>query len=129
MRRQAATPKGLEGRVRDFRFDNVGDPRVARKVTYPLPTMLTALIAGLVTNARSLGQVEQRTGQMVKKHGHWLGLNQRIADNTLGKVLPRLSLPDLVTGLHSKGQGPIPAEAPPMRTGLISRPLMSPAVS
>ena len=100
MRRQAATPKGLERRVRDFRFDNVGDPRFARKVTYPLPTVLTAFIAGLVTNARSLRQVEQRTGQMVSKHGRWLGLDQRIADNTFGKVLPRLSLAELTNAMH-----------------------------
>ncbi len=102
MQRQAATPRGLERRVRDFRFKKVSDPRVARKVTYPLPAVLTAFIAGLVTNARSLRQVEQRTGQMVKKHGRWLGLDHRIADNTFGKVLPRLSLPDLVGALHNE---------------------------
>jgi hypothetical protein len=105
MRRQAATPKGLERRVRDFRFENVGDPRIARKVTYPLPTVLTAFIAGVVTNARSLRQVEQRTGQMVSKHGRWLGLDQRIADNTFGKVLPRLSLADLVNAMHREVKG------------------------
>jgi len=101
MQRQAATPKGLERRVRNLQFEQVGDPRVAHKVTYPLPMVLTAFIAGLVTNARSLRQVEQRTGQMVNKHGRWLGLDERIADNTFGKVLPRLALPDLVAGLHS----------------------------
>ncbi|NNL47506.1 MAG: ISAs1 family transposase [Acidimicrobiia bacterium] len=89
-------------RVKDLQLENVGDPRVARKVTYQLPAVLTAFIAGLVTNARSLRQVEQRTGQMAKKNDRWLGLDQRIADNTFGKLLPRLSLSDLLSGLHNE---------------------------
>jgi len=101
MRRQAATPKGLERRVRDLHLEQVGEPRMAKKVTYPLPTVLTVLIVGMATCARSLRKVEERTGQVAKKHGSWMGIDQRIADNTFGKVLPRLQVGDVVASLQA----------------------------
>ena len=106
MQRQGATPKGLERRVRDLRLEKVGDPRDAKKVTYPLLTVLTALVVGMATCARSLRKVEERTGQVVEKQVRWMGLDQRIADNTFGKVLPRLQVGDLVACL----QGMVKAE-------------------
>ena len=71
-----------------------------RKVKLPLPTVLTALVCAMVTRARSLRTVEQRTAQMARKLGSWLGVKRRIADNTFGKVLPRLRLSNLVSCLH-----------------------------
>ena len=100
MQRQGATCRGLEKRVKELRFDTVDDPRVAGKVKLPLPTLLTALVAAMVTRARSLRMVEQRTAQMARKLGRWLGVKRRIADNTFGKVLGRLRLADLVACLH-----------------------------
>jgi len=100
MRRQAATPRGLERRIRDLCFEEVDEPRVEGKVTYPLPTMLTAVVAAMATNAGSLRKVEERTGQMAKKHGSLVGVDGRIADNTFGKVLPRLDFSLLVGCLH-----------------------------
>lgn len=100
MKRNGATPKGIERRLGDARFDKVGDPRVAAKVTYSLPAILAVLVAAVVTGARSLRQVEQRTLQIVKKLGSWRGLKKRIADNTFGKLLPRLRLSDLMAALH-----------------------------
>ena len=87
-RRQAATCNGLKKRVRDLVFEQVSDPRMAGKVDYPLPTILTALVASMATMAWSLRAVEQRTGQLSHKHGQWMGVQCRIADNTFGKVLP-----------------------------------------
>jgi hypothetical protein len=49
MERQAATPKGLQRRVRDLGFGQVADPRQARKVTLPLPTLLSTDFRGGVT--------------------------------------------------------------------------------
>ena len=66
----------------------------------PLPALLTALVCGMVTRARSLRSVEQRTAQIAVKHGRWFGLSRRIADNTFGKVLPRLCRADLMACLH-----------------------------
>jgi hypothetical protein len=73
---------------------------VARKVKFSLPVLLTALVTAMVTKARSLRAVEQRTAQLVRKLGSWLGVSRRIADNTFTKILPRLPLADLVACLH-----------------------------
>jgi len=100
MNRQGATCKGLKKRVRDLGLERVEDPRVAGKVTYPLPTLLTALVASMVSLARSLRMVEQRTEQMRRKLGRWMGVCGRIADNTFGKVLPRLAVEELMACLH-----------------------------
>ena len=100
MNRQGATAKGLQKRVRDLDFAQVTDPREVNKVKLALPTLLTALVAAMVTKARSLRAVEQRTAQMACKLGSWLGLNGRIADNTFGKVIPRLRFSQLVCCLH-----------------------------
>lgn len=100
MQRQAATTKGLGRRIHDLRFQKVGDQRMAAKVTYPLPLVLTALVVGMATDARSLRAVEKRTKQIAKKHGQWRGIKQRIADNTFGDILPWLVVGELVACLH-----------------------------
>ncbi len=99
MRRQAATPKGFERRIRDLHFERVRDPRYAPKVRHELPTVLTVLVAAMVTAARSLRHVELRTGQILERNGSWQGLESRIADNTFGKIIPRLELEPLVKRL------------------------------
>lgn len=100
MQRQAATPKGLGRRIHDLGFQKVGDQRVAAKVTYPLPLVLTSLVVGMSTDARSLRAVEKRTKQVARKHGQWMGIKQRIADNTFGDILPWLVVGELVACLH-----------------------------
>jgi len=62
--------------------------------------MLTALVAAMVTKARSLRAVEQRTAQMARRRTRLLGPKRRIADNTFGKVLPRLEHRQLMACLH-----------------------------
>jgi len=100
MRRQAATAKGLQRRVRDLGLEQVADPRVARKVKFSLSVLLTALVTAMVTKARSLRAVEQRTAQLARRLGTWLGVSRRIADNTFTAILPRLRLPELVACLQ-----------------------------
>lgn len=100
MQRQGATRNGLQRRVMDLEFARVADPRQAAKTKWSLPTVLTALVAAMVTKARSLRMVEQRTAQMGCKAGAGLGVDQRIADNTFGKVLCRLDVTQLVACLH-----------------------------
>jgi predicted transposase YbfD/YdcC len=99
MKRQGATPKGLERRIRDLRFERVNDPRYAPNVGHKLPVMLTVLVTAIVTAARSLRSVEQRTSQILECNGSWQGLHTRIADNTFGKLIPRLQLGELVKRL------------------------------
>ena len=100
MNRQAATPKGFERRVQDLELYRVTEPRQSGKVTIPLPTLLVALVASMVTRARSLRMAEQRTAAIVQKHGTWLGLERRIADNTFGKVLPKVCFASVLPCLH-----------------------------
>lgn len=99
MKRQAATPNGFERRIRDLHFERVGDPRYAPNIVYKLPLMLTVLVAAMITAASSLRKVERRTDQLVKRNGPWHGLLNRIADNTFGKLIPRLALGDLIKSL------------------------------
>ncbi len=54
----------------------------------------------MVTRARSLRNVENRTAQLVDKQKRWMRLNSRIADNTFGAVIPRIQAGDLVDSLH-----------------------------
>jgi hypothetical protein len=98
---QAATPKGFERRICDIHLERVSEPRYAPNIVYKLPLMLTVLVAAMVTAASSLRKVERRTDQLVKRNGPWHGLLNRIADNTFGKLIPRLALNDLVKSLIS----------------------------
>jgi hypothetical protein len=100
MQRQAATANGLQRRIRDLDFAQVADPREARKVKLRLPALLCALVTAMVTKARSLRAVEQRTAQLTRKLVSWLGIIGRVADNTFSKLLPRLPLADLVACLQ-----------------------------
>ena len=54
--------------------------------------MLNALVVAIVTGARALRQLEQRTAQLVAKLGRFKGLTRRIADNTFSTLLPPLRL-------------------------------------
>lgn len=100
MGRQGATPKGLLRRLRDLGFGTVREPRAAAKVGYPLELVLTALVVAMVTAARSLRDVEIRSLQIAKNPEGGLGITRKIADNTFGKVLPRVEHEDLVACLH-----------------------------
>lgn len=124
MKRRAATPKGIERRIENLEFGRVDEPRQAAKVKHPLPTLLTTLVAGIATMARSLREVEDRSGQIAQKHDEWLGIKQRIADNTYGKVLPRLEIDQLVDRLHAavkaeKRRGNLEPTMLPIRTAAI----------
>lgn len=83
-----------------MKFGKVHEPRDISKLDYPLPVILTALVTAMVTMGRSLRKVEERTGQIAKKCIKWMGIKKRIADNTFGKVLPRLRFGDLMACLH-----------------------------
>jgi len=101
MKRQAATPKGLEKRLRDLQLEQVGDPRYQPNVDHPLPMLLCGLVAAMVTRALSLRSIEERTGQMARKQRGWMGVVRRVADNIFSTVLARLVVEDLVGRLHT----------------------------
>jgi len=100
MNRQAATPNGFERRVRDLELSRVAEPRQSTKVKVPLTTVLVALVASMVTRARSLRMAEQRTAAIAHRRGRWLGVKGRIADNTFGNVVPKLGFASVRPCLH-----------------------------
>jgi hypothetical protein len=100
MNRQGSTTKGLGKRLAELGFAKVLDPRVAGKVHINLPKILTALVVAMVTQARSLRGVERRTDQIARKNGGFAGIRKRIADNTIGTILPRLRVVCMTTCLH-----------------------------
>jgi hypothetical protein len=101
MQRQAATPNGFLRRTRDLQFERLRDRRCVAKVKHQLKALMTALVAGVVTRARSLRAVEQRTDQIGRKLGDCEGIKGRIADNTFGKLLQWLGLGDVLKRLHA----------------------------
>jgi len=102
MQRQAATPKGLNRRLRDLEFERLKDPRSAAQVRYGLPSMLSTMVSALVSAAKSLRDVERRSWQIHQKLGDWQGASGRIADNTFGDIVPRLRPVSLVKRLHAQ---------------------------
>lgn len=100
MNKQVVTSKGLQKRIKDLSLAQIKDPRNAHKVKIPLATIVTALVVSMTTRARSLRAVERRTEQMAAKHGTLMNIGQRIADNTFGKIIPRLRLACLVACIH-----------------------------
>ena len=100
MRRQAATCKGAQRRIQDAKFERVHEPRQASKVIHPLRVVLSALVAAMITRARSLRRAEERTGQIAKKHGSFMDINRRIADNTLGRIVARVEPGQIRSALH-----------------------------
>jgi hypothetical protein len=103
MQRQAATPIGLVRRIRDLELGRIREVRCAEKVKHGLEMMMTALVVGVVTMARSLRAVEQRTEQVARQHvdGALQGIKSRIADNTFTTLLTRLAFGDVVKRLHA----------------------------
>jgi hypothetical protein len=65
-------------RIRDLQLERIRDPRRADKTKHKLKSLMTALVAGVVTRARSLRAVEQRTDQMSRKHSDCEGITGRI---------------------------------------------------
>lgn len=99
MKRQP-TSKGFQKRIDDLGLAQVADPRVAEKVKFSLPTLLTTLVASMVTQARSLRGVERRSEQITAKHNGLFGIVGRIADNTFGRLLPRINIDCLMGSIH-----------------------------
>ena len=58
MKRNAATPKGIERRLDDARFCMVEDPRREASVKFALATMLSTMVAAVVTGTRALRQLD-----------------------------------------------------------------------
>ena len=113
--RQAATPKGFIRRLEDMKLDSILDPRQLSKVRFPLPAVLSAIILGVATGALSMRAVECRTEQAKEPVRQATGIHERIADNTLGTLLPRLDPLRLRLALHSMVKAALSTSSSPGR--------------
>lgn len=76
-----------------YRFDDVNDPRARRGRRHLLPSMLFALLYGLMAGCRSLREVEDLTEEMGPTGR--TRVPRRIPDTTLYELVPRLSVDEL----------------------------------
>lgn len=98
---QAATPRGVERRVEDAGFHRVSDKRCPARRRFALGPLLGLAVYGLASGATSLRALETRSEQLRESVREQLGLPmERIADNTLGRVLRGLSFTELRNCLH-----------------------------
>ena len=110
MKRQAATQKGLDRRFKDLLLERVPDPRTPGNVVHSMQAILYAVIFAVVSGTQTLRGVEDRTEQLRPKAKKKMGIAEKIADNTIGNVLPRVSpealrpcLVRLVKAEHRRG--------------------------
>jgi hypothetical protein len=97
--RDAATSNGLLKRVDDLALDQVSDPRDKRWIQFDLFPLLRLMILGLLSGARSMRAVEDRSETAKSSEAFDLD-DRRVADNTLGRLLQRLSPVELGAALR-----------------------------
>lgn len=101
IKRQAATPRGVERRVKDAAFQEVSDERCDLRTRFAMAPLLGLMVYGLASGAPSLRALEVRSEQIRGAVRDELGLpNERVADNTLGRVLRQVSCFELRGCLH-----------------------------
>ena len=97
--RQAVTPKGVLRRLGEIPFRRVSEPRKGPQ--FKLPTVLRLTVLTLMGAGNSQRAIESRSEQL--RSGRLMesaGFGERIADNTVGTLLPRLNSWELRAALH-----------------------------
>lgn len=92
----------LNARLPEAALEQVCDPRRKASVTWPLQTLLTAVLTSIVAGSKSLAQMENLTAEMSGPARKFLGLSGRLPDTTVRDVLVRLDPDDLRQGLRSQ---------------------------
>ena len=112
IRRQAVTSSGVLRRVGDLDLARVCDPRVRGRIEFSMDAQLKLLVVGALSGASSMREVELRSEQLRDSVRGWMGLKDRVADNTLGLLLQRLAPSELraamvrqVKAEHRRGGG------------------------
>ena len=98
--RQAVTSKGVLRRLGEIPFHRVTDPRIEPR--FKLPPILRLSVLTLMAAGNSQRAIESRSEQL--RSGRLMesaGFGERIADNTVGTLLPRLRPWELRSALHS----------------------------
>lgn len=101
--RQAATPKGFLRRLQTAWFAKVTDPRAADQVKYPLAGLLALICLAFASSEVTQRGAERRSSQLRRSVRHPLGLpDERIADNTIGTLIPRIAPQEIRYLLHDQ---------------------------
>jgi hypothetical protein len=90
----------LKKRLAEARLDEVPDPRDRRGRRWPLGTLLRSAVAGLVSGAQGLGDVERTTAELTPAVRRQLGIRRRVPDTTLRDALCKLRPYELRPNLH-----------------------------
>ena len=85
----------LRARLPEAKLGDVADPRKPRGRRWPLATLLTAVVVGMLAGAKSLAAVENLTAEMGRAMARLLGLNRRVPDTTLRSLLCHLDPKEL----------------------------------
>jgi predicted transposase YbfD/YdcC len=88
-------------RIGEARLDEIDDGRDPRGRRWPLATLLTGALLGLVAGSRSLKEVEQLTEELTVGVRSKLGIRRRVPDTTLRDTLTTLAPDDLRPALHA----------------------------
>ena len=90
----------LKKRLAEARLDEVPDPRDRRGRRWPLGTLLRSAVVGLVSGAKSLGDVERTTAELTPAVRRRLGIRRRVSDTTLRDLLCKLRPHEVRPHLH-----------------------------
>ena len=80
----------LSARLPEAKLERVEDPRREASVTWPLATILKAVVAGTLTCRKSLSELENLTAEMSPSACRLLDLPGRLPDTTARDVLVQL---------------------------------------
>lgn len=94
--RQAITPWAITLRMRDVLSESIRDTRRRHLVVHAWHSLVSVLLLGLATAAKSMRTVEKRTQSMSLPFRRLIGLTRAVSDTTLHNFLCDLERSDVV---------------------------------
>lgn len=91
----------LHKRLKELHLEDVDDPRGKKGQRWELPTFLRAVIVGIVSERKSLGEVETLTTDMTPLARKLFRLKRRVPDTTMRDALVRLNPEALRKLIHT----------------------------
>ena len=86
--------------INKINIDNLTDPRDARGRQWYMPTMIKAVLYGIMSGQKSLRQVEQTTEELSESTKKLLRIKKRLPDTTLRDFLVALQADTVLTLLY-----------------------------
>ena len=92
----------LTARLPELRLEDIHDPRDARGKRWPIESLLTTVVAGIVAGCKGLKEAEDLTRDLSGPMARRLGLPRRVPDTTMRETLVRLEPDGLREVLHTQ---------------------------